>query len=89
MDTRLERIRLVFEIANKALTPKSYTWKNIAERMYEIAQEQIKVDDELAGEIIFQSLLDSSLPIKEQKKVFRERIEHYNNILKYLKGRNK
>lgn len=38
MDDKLEKITLVYELATQMLTPKSYQWKVVAEKMYEIAK---------------------------------------------------
>lgn len=38
MDDKLEKIILVYELATQMLTPKSYQWKTVAEKMYEIAK---------------------------------------------------
>lgn len=39
----MDEICKVYEIASKILTPKSYQWKFIAEKMYEIALMRRKV----------------------------------------------
>lgn len=38
MSDKLEKIILVYELATQMLTPKSYQWKAVAEKMYEIAK---------------------------------------------------
>lgn len=38
MNDKLEKITLVYELATQMLTPKSYQWKAVAEKMYEIAK---------------------------------------------------
>ena len=38
MEKQIKSIVLVYEIADKILTPKSYQWKAVAEKMYEIAK---------------------------------------------------
>lgn len=40
---KMDEICKVYEIASKILTPKSYQWKFIAEKMYEIALMRRKV----------------------------------------------
>ena len=39
MEEQLEKIRLVYELATEMLTPKSFHWKSVAEKMYKIANE--------------------------------------------------
>ena len=38
MDNKLEKIIFVYELATQMLMPKSYQWKAVAEKMYEIAK---------------------------------------------------
>lgn len=39
MKEQIEKIILAYELGIKMLTPKSYHWKAIAEKMYKIAKE--------------------------------------------------
>ena len=42
MREQLKKIILVYELASTMLTPKSYNWKEVAKKMYEIANQPIK-----------------------------------------------
>lgn len=42
MKDKLEKIILLYELATQTLTPKSYQWKAVAEKMYEIAKQKDK-----------------------------------------------
>lgn len=39
MNDKLEKIIFVYELATQMLMPKSYQWKAVAEKMYEIAKQ--------------------------------------------------
>ena len=38
--TTLSHITKLYEMACETLTPKSYQWKAVAQKMYELAKEQ-------------------------------------------------
>lgn len=42
MEEQLEKIRFIYEISTEMLMPKSYQWKTVAEKMYQIAKQNIE-----------------------------------------------